>query len=270
MKNKKLITLLILLAFLSFSCGDDDDKNGNGKGNKSSIDASKYLFQANSIYFYDINVIDHEGKSGNYKRTTEVYDFDSIYYGEYAMKYMENQEQAGLDKKNYIYAEGSKIYGINCGYNLSNHHELLFSNHKYELFKSILLIDLNEDEWEDYFEFEYFPFYWRKDSDYKVTTRVSIKGKIISENKTNYNGNLLNSFNVELVYDFDNYYFTEQTENYPKENHQIYKRNLVLVENVGIVKDEVEIYFYEKDGKGEETEYTYYRNFYLEKIEELK
>lgn len=266
MKTTKLISMLIFLAILSFSCGEDDDKKGNGSGNNSSIDASKYLFQTNNKYYYDIEVIDSDGNKDFYKRNTEIYSFETV-NGKYALMYKENQEQSGLDKKNYIYAEGSIIYGLNCGYNLSNHHELLFSNHKYELFKSILLIDFEKDEWEDYFEFEYSPYDW---SDLMVSTKVEIFGRKLSEEKTNYNGELLNSFKIKLIFDFNNYYFSEVTENYPKDENQIFTRNITLVENVGIIKDEVEIYFYEKNAKGEIYENTFFRNFTLEKIEELK
>lgn len=268
MKNNKIYLLLIAIAFLSFSCDEDDDGDKKDKI-KFTIDASKYLMQSNSKYYYDIEIIEPENKKGYYKRFTEVFGFDTI-KDKYAQMYMEDQTQSGLNKKNYLYAEGSKIYGFNCGYNLSNHHDILLSNSKNELFKSILLIDFDKDKWEDYFEFEYSPYDWRDESDYKVTTKVHISGKKLSEEKIIYNGEELNSFNIELIFDFDIFHFSEESENYPKDNHQLYKRNLVIVENVGIIKDEVEIYFYEKDGKGEEYDFKYNRNFTLEKIEKLE
>lgn len=268
MKTTKQLSLLIFLAMLSFSCGEDEDKNGNGNGNgnKSSIDASKYLFQTNSKYYYDIEVIDSNGNKDFYKRDSEVYGFDTI-FGKYALMYMENQEHSGLNKKNYLYAEGSKIYGINCGYNLSNHYDQLFSNSKRELFESILLIDFDKNEWESSFEFQYSPYDW---IDIKITSKVNVFGRKLSEEKINFNGKNLNSFNIELIFDFKNYHFSEVAENYPKDEHRILTRNIILIESIGIIKDYIEIYTYDRFVNGEVFETTFNRNFTLEKIGEMK
>lgn len=70
MKSKKLYLLLIAMAFLTFSCDEDDEKKDEID---EPINAVDYLFLQNSIYYFKVETID--GNNWGYE-TSELIDIN--------------------------------------------------------------------------------------------------------------------------------------------------------------------------------------------------
>lgn len=80
MKTTKLISMLILLAILSFACKKDDNDKVNDENINDSLtsDVKNYLFKENSKYLYKYSIIEDNIINSSNNITLESFGYENI------------------------------------------------------------------------------------------------------------------------------------------------------------------------------------------------
>lgn len=133
MKTTKQITILILFAILSFSCGEDKITKSEDEDVINEITmATDYLFQENSIYTY---FVEQGSKQFEHKQENEIETFE--YYIKGNLKYIEYARIFNFNNiKNSIQcAENKRLFSV-----FRNGIDSVTET-QYEILK------LNEDSW---------------------------------------------------------------------------------------------------------------------------
>lgn len=219
MKNNKVYTLLIIMAFLSFSCSEDEKSDDKQIDDKTG--ASKYLFNENSIYTYSIES-QNDDEFDSYNADVLTGDF-YVYGGKNSIQYY-----AEVGEERYMSAEGDVLFGYGTFLEIDH----------LEKDSWLPIVDLSKNEWTLYSE--------TITSELVNETVINeLKGKYVKE--ISYSFNNKNYKGIELIYSSYGSYGYFQNNKYVPIQYEEGTETIWLVEGLGLVKDNSSKFHYENE-----------------------
>lgn len=213
MKSTKIYILLIAIAFLSFSCSEDDEKKDEID---EPINAVDYLFLQNSIYYFKVETID--GNNWGYE-TSELIDISistdnlRIFNDKLSLLTIDN-----LDEE-IIYYPFNSI--LELEFTFSYKDKLLES-------KWINFIDFSKDEW------TILEYKNERNQKIDIDYNLSMKGRKVKSIIFNYEGIDYNGFEIEII---SNSIVKEYNGNSVSLEYSDYQNQTMwFVEELGMVK----------------------------------
>lgn len=235
MKNSKIYLLIIAIAFLSFSCKEDDEIDDIDKGITSD-----FMFQENKTYDYDVEIID-EDDTQNEKFSLITFNKVNI-KGKNALHYKFYIDDSSFEPRElYIYMDKNQIYGLNSFLSIHPGMDLVLVSESETLEKMNwqLCFDFSNPVFESNYHYIYNENY---ELDYEKTTVSSnMKCNEIKDTTYLFNGKIEEAIkfkikqNILVVSEYND-------EDYEDDSEEIvFSRNVIFVKGIGIVEDNYSI-----------------------------
>lgn len=231
MKDYKIYLLLIVLAFLSFSCKEDEEIDDIDKGITSD-----FMFQENKTYDYDVEIID-EDDTQNEKFSLITFNKVNM-KGKNALHYKFFIDDPFFEPRElYIYNDKSQIYGLNSFLSIHPGMDLVLVSESETIEKMDwqLCFDFSNPVFESNYHYIYNENY---ELDYEKTTVSSnMKCNEIKDTTYLFNGKIEEAIkfkikqNILVVSEYND-------EDYEDDSEEIvFSRNVIFVKGIGIVED---------------------------------